>query len=295
MSATGHTVSVALPRSPGRESRLTRGVWAANRWLILRRIVQVAVLLAFLAGPWFGLWIVKGNLTSSLTLGVLPLTDPLFALQSLAAGHLPYRDALIGAGLLAGFYLLVGGRVFCGWVCPMNAVTDGASALRRMLGLKGLRAAPDPRTRYLLAAGLLVASFAAGAVVWEAVNPVSALHRGLFFGMGAGWMLVAAVFLYDLVVAPRGWCGHLCPMGATYALLGRFALWRVSAHRRDACDNCMDCYAVCPEPQVIRPALKGSGSPVILASACTTCGRCADVCAKEVFRHTTRWNRRLTS
>jgi ferredoxin-type protein NapH len=49
----------------------------------------------------------------------------------------------------------------------------------------------------------------------------------------------------------------------------------------------MDCFAVCPEPQVIRPALKGEAKgvgPVILAPACTNCGRCIDVCAKDVFR-----------
>jgi len=48
----------------------------------------------------------------------------------------------------------------------------------------------------------------------------------------------------------------------------------------------MDCFEVCPEPQVIRPALKGAGKgvgPVILASNCTNCGRCIDVCSKDVF------------
>jgi ferredoxin-type protein NapH len=77
-------------------------------------------------------------------------------------------------------------------------------------------------------------------------------------------------------------------MGATYALLGGAALLRVSAERRAACDDCMDCYTVCPEPQVIRPALKGNGSPLIRASECTNCGRCIEVCSLDVFRFTTR-------
>jgi len=34
---------------------------------------------------------------------------------------------------------------------------------------------------------------------------------------------------------------------------------RVAAPNRKACDDCMDCFAVCPEPQVIRPALKQVG------------------------------------
>ena len=97
-----------------------------------------------------------------------------------------------------------------------------------------------------------------------------------------------------MLVARHGWCGHLCPVGAFYALLGRIALVRVSATQRAQCDDCMDCYAVCPEPRVIPPALKAKdpASPLILAGACTNCGRCIDVCSKNVFRFTTRFDQR---
>mgnify|MGYP000609044475 CR=1 FL=1 len=140
----------------------------------------------------------------------------------------------------------------------------------------------------------IVASALTGTLAWEWVNPVSLLHRGLIFGMGGGLFVVAGIFLYDLLVASRGWCGHLCPMGAFYGLLGKKALVRISASRRSACDDCMDCFAVCPEPQVIRPALKKAGqeSPLILASDCTTCGRCIDVCDKQVFKMTHRFDQR---
>ncbi len=266
-----------------------------GKWLLLRRASQLAILALFLLGPWFGIWIVKGNLSSSLILGMLPLTDPLLVLQSLAAGHVPYRDALLGAAIVILSYLLIGGRVFCSWVCPVNVVTDAAAALRRKLGIKGGRA-PAASTRYWLLGGILVASAITGGIVWEFVNPVSMLHRGLIFGMGLAWALILGIFLYDLLVASRGWCGHLCPMGAMYSLLGRTALLRVSANKRAACDDCMDCFVVCPEPQVIRPALKGAGtdSPVILDANCTNCGRCIDVCNRDVFRFTQRFDRRTT-
>jgi ferredoxin-type protein NapH len=54
----------------------------------------------------------------------------------------------------------------------------------------------------------------------------------------------------------------------------------------------MDCFAVCPEPQVIGPALKGAEKnigPVILSPNCTNCGRCIDVCSKNVFHWGTRY------
>jgi ferredoxin-type protein NapH len=103
------------------------------------------------------------------------------------------------------------------------------------------------------------------------------------------------VFLYDLLVAPRGWCGHVCLVGAAYSLIGKASLLRVAAPRRAACDDCGDCFKVCPEVQVIKPALKGSGTPVVTAANCTNCGRCIDVCHAKVFRFTHRFDRREES
>ncbi len=277
---------------PGAEAIAAKGWLRAHKWLLLRRLSQFGILALFLVGPWFGWWIVKGNLSASLTLGVLPLTDPFVLAQSIAAGQWPYREALIGGGIVLAFYLLFGGRLFCSWVCPVNLVTDAAAWLRRGLGLKGGKA-PALATRYWLLGFVLVAAFATGSLAWEWVNPVSMLHRGLIFGFGLAWGIVGGVFLYDLLIAPRGWCGHLCPQGAFYGLVGRTATVRVSAARRSACNDCMDCFAVCPEPQVIRPALKGVGQdhPLILDGDCTSCGRCVDVCGQDVFRITTRFNR----
>jgi len=268
----------------------TKGWWGAHRWLLLRRASQLGVLALFLVGPWFGWWLVKGNLSYSYTLDTLPLTDPLLLLQMLVTRHTPERNAVIGAVIVLVFYALVGGRVFCSWVCPVNAVTDAASALRRKLDIRG--GADMPRETRLWMLGLILALAATmGTLVWELVNPVSMLHRGLIFGMGMGWLLIGAIFLFDLFVMKRGWCGHVCPVGAFYGLLGSKSLLRVSASKREACNDCLDCYAVCPEQHVIKLPLKGAAKgvgPVILSGDCTNCARCVDVCAKDVFSFTTR-------
>ncbi len=268
-----------------REAIEAKGWWGAHRWLVLRRLVQLTVLALFLVGPWFGWWIVKGNLNYSLTLGTLPLADPLVMLQLLATRHVPERNAIIGVCIVLAFYLLVGGRVYCAWVCPVNIVTDTASALRRKLDIRGGGDMPR-QTRYWILALILVLAATTGGIVWELVNPVSLLPRGLIFGMGAGWLVIGGIFLFDLFVMKRGWCGHLCPVGAFYSLLGRWSLVRVSATKREDCNNCLDCFVACPEQQVIRMPLKGASKgvgPMILDSNCTNCGRCIDVCSKDVF------------
>jgi len=279
-------MSAAQGKRIGAEAVAEKGSFAAHKWLVLRRISQFSLLALFLAGPWFGQWIVKGNLAYSYTLGVLPLTDPYVALQSMVTGHLPETLGLVGMAIVLVFYLLVGGRVYCSWVCPVNVVTDAAGWLRDRLGIKG-SAQLGRNTRYWILGMTFVGSAVTGVVLWELINPVSMLHRGLVFGMGLAWTVVLAIFLFDLFVMSRGWCGRLCPVGAFYSLLGRWSPLRVAATKRSACNDCMDCFEVCPEPQVIRPALKGEGKgvgPVILAPNCTNCGRCIDVCSKDVFR-----------
>lgn len=269
----------------------TRSWMQRNRWLLWRRVSQLSILGLFMLGPLAGIWIVKGNLSSSLILDRLPLTDPHLLLQVLLTGQVPERAAFIGALIVILTYALIGGRVFCSWACPVNLITDLAAWLRRKLDLKA-GAQLSRSVRYWVLGLTLILATSTGTLVWEFLNPVSMAHRGLIFGMGLGWLVLLGVFLFDLLVAKQGWCGRLCPVGAFYSLVGIKSPLRVVAARRDDCDDCMDCFKVCPEPQVIRPALKGAPqgiSPVILGINCTNCGRCIDVCDRKVFRFGNRY------
>lgn len=275
----------------GREAIEKKGWYKAHRFLLWRRLSQVFFLSLFLIGPWFGIWWVKGNLSGSLTFDFLPLTDPFITVQGFAAGYWPETTALIGAVIVAVAYALIGGRVYCSWVCPINPVTDAAHWLHDRMDLKkGWQ--PKSGTRYWVLGAVLAVSALSGTIAWEFVNPVSMLHRGLIFGVGFAWTFVAAVFVFDLFVSRRGWCGHLCPVGTFYGLLGLGSVLRVSAVKRAECDDCMDCFAVCPEMHVITPALRGKTdeTPLVLSADCTNCGRCVDVCALDVFEFTHRFD-----
>ncbi|VAW03050.1 Polyferredoxin NapH (periplasmic nitrate reductase) [hydrothermal vent metagenome] len=279
-----------MKKYPGKQAVMAKGWFKAHMWLILRRLSQVGILGLFLLGPAAGIWIVEGNLNSSMTLGVLPLTDPFISLQSFVAGHIPETTALIGVVIVAGFYAILGGRIYCSWVCPVNLITDAAHYTRTKLNMdKGWQ--PKRNLRYWVLAMALVVSAVTGTIAWEVINPVSMFHRGIIFTMGLGWLILLAIFLFDVFVSRRGWCGHLCPVGAFYGLLGQKSLLRISARHRKYCDDCMDCFAVCPEPHVITPALDRGGkgaSPVISSVDCSNCGRCIDVCRVNVFRFATR-------
>lgn len=280
---------------PGQQAVVKKGWLKAHKWLLLRRFSQLSIVFLFLLGPLYGVelfeaWLIKGNLASSVILDTIPLTDPYVLLQGFLSGNYPAVEGLIGAAIILTFYLVVGGRIYCSWVCPVNMVTDASAWLRQRLSIKSTFQFAR-NTRYWLLGLTLILPIITGMLVWELFNPVSVMFRGIVFGMGWGWMVIVAVFVFDLFVSKRGWCGHICPVGAFYSLLNFKSPVRVSATKREDCDDCMDCFVVCPEPQVIKPALKGADNgigPIIIENNCTSCGRCIDICDEDVFNFTWR-------
>lgn len=279
------------PKYAGREARQQLGWWHANRFLFWRRLMQLSILAMFLSGPYLSVWILKGSYTGSMFLDFLPLTDPLITAESLATGYLPTITSLIGAVIVIAIYALLGSRVFCSWVCPLNIVTDIAAWLRRKLGIRQ-SAKLSRQLRYGLVLFILIGSAVSGLLIWEWINPVAALGRSLIYGASATLWLIVVVFLFDLLIVEHGWCGHICPVGATHGLIGAKSILRIKVTDRKKCDQCMDCYNVCPEPHVLRTPLHGKNneSLLVLSKDCISCGRCIDVCAEKVFKFSHRFD-----
>ena len=254
----------------------------SHRYLLLRRVVQVGILVLYFGANAYGWHILEGNLSASLILGTIPMADPYAVVQMLSAGAVLALDVLLGALVALLFYGLIGGRAFCSWVCPVNMVTDLASWIRRVLrfdeGLK--RYAITRQIRYGMLLVSLVVSFLMGVAAFELVSPISMVHRGVVFGIGFGWAAITVIFLFDLVVLKHGWCGHICPLGAFYSIVTRWSLIRVD-YNKDACTECMKCKEICPEKQVLELVTKHSGQ--VLSGECTNCGRCVEVCPDDAL------------
>jgi ferredoxin-type protein NapH len=263
-------------------------IWNSYRYLILRRFTQIALLVLYFGANAWGWTILQGNLSSSLILGVIPMSDPYAALQMLFAGAVLATDLLIGVGVAAAFYALFGGRAFCSWVCPINMVTDFASWVRELIGMNQLTGVKQPASRnlrYWVLALSLVISAVMGVTAFEFISPISMVHRGLVFGMGFGWAAIVIIFLFDLFVLKNGWCGHICPLGGFYSLLSKFSLIRVS-HLEENCTLCMKCKVVCPENQVL--FMVGKETLPILSGECTNCARCIEVCDDDALEFSIR-------
>ena len=261
---------------------LSGKLWAW-RYLILRRVTQFTVLLLFFGTTHWG-WqvagrpLLTGNLSASEFLGVIPMADPFAVVQQLLTRHLLRNEVLIGAAAVFGFYMLVGGRVFCSWVCPVNMVTDLAGWLHNKLGITDVINL-NRANRYVVLALALILSVATGVAAFEFVSPISMLHREIIFGLGLGFIAAFGIFLFDLLAIKHGWCGHLCPLGGFFALLGKAAQVRVRFDKR-TCTKCGECARVCPEPQVLN--LKEAWENGLVASGeCTNCARCISICPED--------------
>ncbi|TKI69272.1 quinol dehydrogenase ferredoxin subunit NapH [Sulfurimonas crateris] len=254
-----------------------RTLWNKYRYLMFRRTTQIGLLFLYFGANMWGWEILMGNLSSSLLFGMIPLSDPYAALQMLAAGALLATDIIVGALIITVFYMIIGGRAFCSWVCPVNIVTDAAALLRRKIGVDEFakRQPASRNMRYWVLALSLIISFLMGITAFEFISPISILHRGIIFGFGFGWAAVLIIFLFDLLVLKNGWCGHICPLGGFYSLVGKFSLIRVK-HTQENCTECMKCKVVCPEQQVLY--MIGKESIPVLSGECTNCARCIEVC-----------------
>ncbi|WP_206732284.1 quinol dehydrogenase ferredoxin subunit NapH [Halarcobacter mediterraneus] len=262
-------------------------IWKKYRFLLFRRVVQISILFLYIAGNIWAWNFLKGNLSSSLVLDKIPLADPFAVLQMFSAGALLTSNIVIGAVIITLFYALVGGRIFCSWVCPVNMVTDLANFIRRKLKFNQIekKQPASRRLRYYILVLALILSYVLGITAFEFISPISIIHRGIIFGMGLAWAAILVLFLFDLFILKNGWCGHLCPLGGFYSIIGSFSLIRVK-HDEQKCTVCMKCKEVCPESQVLW--MVGKKSTQVLSGECTNCGRCIEVCDDDALNFSIR-------
>jgi polyferredoxin len=88
----------------------------------------------------------------------------------------------------------------------------------------------------------------------------------------AGTWLIASIFLVSVLlnlIWPRFYCRFVCPLGALFGVLGRFALWRIGKSRED-CTDCQLCEKNC----------EGACQPTsqIRIAECVLCLNCMDDC-----------------
>ena len=252
------------------------------KYLVLRRFTQLGLLFLYFAGNYWGWRLLQGDISTSILFGKIPLSDPFALMQIFASGAVVGINVLIGALIIALFYGIIGGRAFCSWVCPVNLITDTAAWLRRKLMIDKIERKLwiSRNIRYYMIVIVLITSAISGLAAFEILSPITILNRNVVFGVGSGLGLIAAIFIFDLFVVKNGWCGHICPLGGVYSIIGKYSIFRVK-HTSENCTLCMKCKEVCPESQVLH--MIGKKSINVNDIECTNCGRCIDVCDDDAL------------
>ncbi len=225
----------------------------------------------------------KGSLWSLDVAGVR-ISEPLAFLETFASnGWVPIVFFLSALPLLLITLFL--GRVFCGWLCPINPILEYTGKLRSFLRKIGI---PFHTVQfsfnikyYLLAAGIIF-SFIAGIPALSYIYPPLVLARDIYLYVYllpvVGLSFILGIILFEFFFAPRCWCRSFCPGGALYSLLGRLRLLRVStdkAHCSKDEEKCSVCYDSCSM------GLFPAGDDNL--TECDNCGKCIADCPEKAL------------
>jgi ferredoxin-type protein NapH len=265
----------------------TKFSYRMKRWIIV-----ISIHLLFFLSFHIDIQALEGTLNGSRFLG-FHLIDPFTTMQVfLATYHLPI-NMIIGTVTILFFYLLIGGRTYCSWVCPYGILSEIGEKLHNTLVTKKIikERKFDHRVRYVFWFIFLILAFTSGYLVFETFNVVGILSRFITYGWSLALVWVLAIFLIEVFFSRRAWCTYLCPIGTTYGMIGKVSALRVQWN--DNCDHCMVCHDVCFENQVLELTKakydegrkeKGIKTQYVTGADCTLCGRCIDVCHSDALK-----------
>ena len=236
--------------------------------------------------------ILEGDISGSRILG-FHLTDAFMSFQVFAATHEFPINLIIGTATILLFYALVGGRAFCGWVCPYTFLGEIGEKIHENLAAKKIikRREFDPKWRYVFTALFIAMSFASSQLVFEIFSVTGIVSRFIIYGYFHAIWFALFVLLVEIFYSRRGWCRYVCPIGATYSLLTHTNAVKVSWNK-DRCDHCLVCIDTCLVPHVLEITKKNAKTGDdenkkefrLVGGDCTLCGRCIDVCHHDALK-----------
>lgn len=223
-----------------------------------------------------------GTLSSTTIFGIT-LMDPFAALQMIAASKSFDVAWLVAAVPVLVVYGLIRGRVFCGWVCPVNLVLEGVDWVARKTGRPRVERALPRHAKLWTAVGVLAISALSGTLMFEAFSPISAINKGIVFGSLTGVVVLCAIIILEVFWARRVWCRALCPLGGFYEALGALGCASVKMDAA-ACTHCDTCRTACLcDPEILNGVLDEGASRVV-AGDCMLCGACVDACPTNALQ-----------
>lgn len=247
----------------------------------LRRTAQISTLLLISAVPLLnkkGITVITGSLYS-LSIDGIWITDPLSGFQVIISSFSADRIFLLSM-LIPVALALIFGRIFCGWICPQNTISEIFDLIQEKLKIKRLfNPARSAKPRYAIMTLLLISVPLLG---FPAANLISApgiisvqISKYFYEGIvGLELGLIGIILLSEVFLVRRGWCNYICPVGSFLGIF-RFKRTMKVVYTEDIehiCGKCMECITAC---QLGLNPMAGKIYPL-----CHNCGDCIATCEK---------------
>lgn len=217
---------------------LTAGLAGRHPWLAHPRRLWPARLAALLVTLVYIGWYGQGQLSIVNLTGLIQSRGPAFLLYD------PFT-VILWLYVLAS--LVIWGRgTFCGWLCPFGALQEIVGEVARVARLPQWRIPPRLFLVKYAVLALVLASLGFDGAVDKAIE-VEPFKTAITLGFQRSWPFVAwaAGLLAVGLVAYKGFCRVLCPLGAALALLGRVRRWEWISRRAECGAPCRLCEVRC--------------------------------------------------
>ena len=247
----------------------------------LRKGTQILTIILVILVPVLnknGITMLMGSLYS-FAVGPVWITDPLIGFQTVLTTMTADRTLLLSMVLPVVLALALG-RVFCGWACPQNTISEFVDVAVMKFGLKrpfGKSTTAFPR--YVILVAILIATPLLGlplASLLSAPGIISVQVAKLIYEgtLGLELGLIAVIIFFELFLVRRGWCNYLCPVGSFLGIF-RFKRTLKVLFSEDAVHVCGKCLACADACQLGLNPMEAGTYP-----QCHNCGSCISACEK---------------
>jgi len=188
--------------------------------------------------------------------------------------------------IILSILTIITGRIFCGWMCIFGSLNDWIYFVsNKLLKIKfKMNKSLDKYLKYLKYLILIaiavfvwtgIVKLPSGSSPWDAYTQIFSFNYLLKEYLIGTFILLLIVIGASFI--ERFFCRYLCPLGAVFAILSKFKIYKVHKEK----SNCASCKACTPKCSM---GIDLDKIDVVSSGECIQCFNCVNICPKKNAR-----------